>query len=1104
MKFKFIKNIKVFVLSSIVFSLFFPFQNCAPQFEVVDTLEEINQLADPSVLSPPVISFASDSPTLFNSNQIQLSFDVTMTGSSPLRSVMCQLNESPAVSCNSFSVTFSDLADGDYTLRVFVETMADVRVEATRLFRKDSVAPVVSVSMMPSAVTNQTSVQFQFSSNDSLSGVLSSECSLNNAAFSSCTSPVSLTVLPAGAHNFRIRSIDRAGNVSSVFTHNWTVDLAAPTTMLTSTPQALTNSTTASFVFSGNGIVSYECQLDNGAYAPCTSPRVYNNLTAASHTFRARGTNGSGNVSSPVQFIWTVDNVAPTAPVVTASVGAVSNVRTANMSFVSTDRTGVVSYQCSANNAAFANCTSPLNLTNLVDGVYNYRFRALDGAGNVSAISPFSWTVDATVPVLAFTQAPTTSIATTVTIAFNVSDAGTGINQVQCSFNNAAFANCTSPVVLSNLMVQSQNFRVQARDNAGNMTLITHLWTTNVAPPPLTSDEINLEAGRVLYAANCAACHNPVDASTKRGRTSSVIAAAIGSVPTMTGLSFLNPLQLQQISRALSNSPPPTTNSNGRSVFACDPAVVSRTPMIKLTNREFRGHINSLLDGFQTSLKADSQLVTLFNQVPSDILPEGHFASREQPLLLTNEMGLANFEATFRAGALVAASSGLGTYPNTNGCLANATISQTCHQSFVRELASRSFRKSLSTTEGNSLAATLWDASLTKVNLLQLSFVSIVQMPDSMYKVYDQGVVSPRGSRILSLTAHELANKLSYFITGLGPDATLRTLAANGQILDPAILSQQTDRLFLLPSAQENIQRFFRETYGYDRFGTLSYSNEFLDGLNTSGLGPAMLAEMDQFFPEVVLNQNGTFSDIMNSRTGLVNSESLAQVYGVNSSPNPIQLPVQRSGFLNRGAFLTRKSGSFTSPIKRGLFVLESVLCESVGNPPPNAPTSIPTEPIAGQYVTTRQRTAHTSEAAGSSCITCHSRINSLGYPYEQFDSIGRFRISERIFASESGPVVATLPVVTTSTSPDLRFSQNININDSMALSLELSNNDKAMMCFAKAIKSFEAKISTSASDNCQMNTSLNTLYGMNGSQGSIKEAMKSIILSNEFRLWSY
>jgi len=646
---------------------------------------------------------------------------------------------------------------------------------------------------------------------------------------------------------------------------------------------------------------------------------------------------------------------------------------------------------------------------------------------------------------------------------------------------------------------------VQARDNAGNMTLITHMWSTTAPVPPPNTDEMNLAAGRTLYANNCASCHNSVDVSTKRNRTASTIQGAINNIPAMMALRNLTSTEVEQIARALSDVAPPIIGNNGRSVFACDPMNVPKTPMVKLTNREYTSLLNSLLDGFASTLKSDAQYTTLLSQIPTDILPAGRFTASEQPFLMTEAMALGYFEAAFRAGALISTNNtGLQNYPNTNSCLASTTITQSCHQLFVRELASQAFRKSLTTTEANTLAATMWDSTLSKASLLQLTFTTITQSPDAFYKVYDRGSVSPRGSRVLTLTAHELASKLSYFLTGQAPDATLRGLANNGQILNNTVLGQEVDRLLSLPAAQTNIQRLFKEAYGYDRFENLNYTPEFLDGQSTTGLAVGMIQELDHYFAHTVLNQQGTYRDLMTSQAAVVTNPALAQIYGVNASSNLTNLPSQRAGFLNRAAFLTKRSGNFTSPIKRGLFVLENILCDNVGAPPPDAPTTIAPNPNPGQYLTTRQRYAASTEASTSSCVACHSRINHLGYPYEHFDSIGRFRTVERIFTSNTGPHVATLPVDTQSLSPDLRPSMPTVISDSVALGTELGNNDKAMMCFVKAIKNFEAKVTPTAADNCQMNESLSVLYGTNGSQGSIRQAIRSLILSQDFRLWSY
>lgn len=448
--------------------------------------------------------------------------------------------------------------------------------------------------------------------------------------------------------------------------------------------------------------------------------------------------------------------------------------------------------------------------------------------------------------------------------------------------------------------------------------------------------------GKALYANNCASCHGSVDTSTKRTRSASLISLAITSIPQMNGLRNLTTSEIEAISVALAApaSGPGLPGQTANSLFACTPGQQSKTPMLKLTNREFRAALNGLLDGFSTTLKNDSQLISALDSLPSDIATMDRNTRKEQPLFMNQSLALGYFEAGYRAGGLILTSAnGLRDFPNTNQCLASATITQACHQNFVRELSARAFRRPVNATEGNALAASLWDGTLSKSELLQSTFVSVVSMPDFMYKVYDTGSVSNLGSTVLNLTAHELASKLSFFLTGAPPDSTLRALADSGQIRDAAILNAQIDRLVGTTGAEETIRRLFRESYGYDVYDSFQYPSAFLNGQNMNGVQAAMTQELNDFFTTVVLQQRGSFNSIMTSTATRMPNANLASIYGVATGTT--SLPSERAGFLNRASMLAKRSGYSSSPIKRGLDVLEHVLCQEIGPPPPSAPTDI-------------------------------------------------------------------------------------------------------------------------------------------------------------------
>lgn len=556
-----------------------------------------------------------------------------------------------------------------------------------------------------------------------------------------------------------------------------------------------------------------------------------------------------------------------------------------------------------------------------------------------------------------------------------------------------------------------------------------------------------------------------------------------------------------------SMDPPGLTRINGRLAYICDVSKVPKTSAVKLSKREYREALFGLVKAFNFDIKpaGDAEVEAAISLIPGDSFNSGHFTVKEDNFVQSSRAVNTYFDAAFVAGALVANSYNLGQLndivPGTAACLkAGQKISSACHQILVKELGSVAFRRNLDDTAVTTLANSLYDSTLSREELIQLTFTSIAQMPDFVFRAYDQGTTSPRGSRVISLNAYDLASKVSFFLVGKAPDATLKSLAANGQILNNAVLGQQVDRLLATNESKENIKRLFRESYGYDRFDAFNYSNEFLEGLDRNNLTQSMKDELDEFFTNIVITKKGPFSDLMTSQEASITSDQLAALY--KSGKGAVLLDNSRAGFINRGSFLARRSGNYTSPVKRGLAIVENVLCDSIPDPPPSAPTTVSEDQIVSDLQSTRQRYTHLTEIKGSSCIACHSQMNNLGYTFENFDSIGRLRSTEKIF-DNTGVIKGTVPLNTLSEIPNLRSSTTV-IANSRDLATDLSTNDKAIMCFARHLTAFQARAPAAASDGCQMNESLKSLYGNNGTQGSIQSAIKSLILADDFKFWSY
>ena len=136
-----------------------------------------------------------------------------------------------------------------------------------------------------------------------------------------CGSPTLVTTLsctdssvPSGTYMYTVNAVYNSWNASA--TGSAITVLTAPS--ITSMPPSLSASASASFSFNGGDGGGYQCELDGGSYAGCTSPATYSGLADGSHTFNVRAARGSSTGPSK-SYTWTVDATPPTQTVTLAS-----------------------------------------------------------------------------------------------------------------------------------------------------------------------------------------------------------------------------------------------------------------------------------------------------------------------------------------------------------------------------------------------------------------------------------------------------------------------------------------------------------------------------------------------------------------------------------------------------------------------------------------------------------------------------------------------------------------------------------------------------------------------------------------------------------------
>ena len=276
-----------------------------------------------------------------------------------------------------------------------------------------------------------------------------------------------------GGYQLVARATDNVGNVTDTAVIPVTVDNTAPDTSFSSTPSNPSNGS-PSFGLASNESATFECSLDGGGYAPCTTP-YSPTLASGAHTLAVRGLDAAGNVdATPVSFAWNVD---ATAPVVTLTSTPPNPSGSASASFAFTTTEGTLT--CRLDGAAFTACSSPRALSGLADGSHTFDVRATDSVGNVGNAT-YTWTIDTTPPTTTFSSTPPSiSAASGAVFAFAASEVAT----LECRVDGAAFAPCASPQSVAGLAEGSHTFEVRATDALGHVGSRTYTWRVDTVAP---------------------------------------------------------------------------------------------------------------------------------------------------------------------------------------------------------------------------------------------------------------------------------------------------------------------------------------------------------------------------------------------------------------------------------------------------------------------------------------------------------------------------------------------------------------------------------------------------------------------------------------------
>ncbi len=229
----------------------------------------------------------------------------SFTANEPGATFHCKMDGGSYAPCTS-PKPYSSLVEGSHTFYAYATDSLGFDGNPTQYpWTIDTTPPTASITAKPTSPTGSTTASFSFSSDEGGSTFL---CARDSVTYLACSSPKAYSSLASGTHVFHVKAIDPAGNVSSAVSYSWVIDTTPPTISITSGPSGYVQSTNANFTFSSaDSTATFQCKLDGGSYAVCTSPTGYSSLSPGQHTFYVFAIDDLGNQSSPAHRSWTVD-----------------------------------------------------------------------------------------------------------------------------------------------------------------------------------------------------------------------------------------------------------------------------------------------------------------------------------------------------------------------------------------------------------------------------------------------------------------------------------------------------------------------------------------------------------------------------------------------------------------------------------------------------------------------------------------------------------------------------------------------------------------------------------------------------------------------------
>lgn len=468
-----------------------------------------------------------------------------------------------------------------------------------------------------------------------------------------------------------------------------------------------------------------------------------------------------------------------------------------------------------------------------------------------------------------------------------------------------------------------------------------------------------------------------------------------------------------------------TSGAGGSAGAGIDPGASDALParIRRLSNAEYDASVRALL-GVTSSPSKDFSFPPDAKQGPTNSPAGAAFtvndAQRVDPVLAV--------KLDTAAQALVADARASGKLLALVPCQdETAGGGETCAKSFIQGVGTLAYRRQLVDTEAAGLLKAYHagaDGYTYADGVAQVTRV-LLQSPGFLYTTE---LGDPGAGSSFVMTPNEIATELSYLLTSGPPDDALLKAAASGSLTTPELRETQARRLIATAAGHDRFVRVVREWLGIDDVARREKSQNVYPEF--AGLSQAMEKESRSFIEEVLFKSDGRLSDLLGADWTIADGP-LATFYGATPAADGQRISLtglNRHGILNQAAFLSVfASNNGSHPVFRGVAIMRRVACLTI--PDPGSLGIVVSFPAVDASKTTRDR--FEQHALDAKCAGCHATIDSLGFAFENFDGMGKWRTAEK----DSGKPIDAHVSLATGSDLDGDYASSAELIDALAQS---------------------------------------------------------------------